>query len=153
VEQDGFTEVFSVDHAKLKPTGKSDFVVLEPGYRMVYQGQVQGKQRERGVTVLKGTQRIDGVDAAIVESREKVDGVLSTVSQEYLAIDPEKGDVYCFGKNVDEYRGGKVVAHTGSWESEKQGAHAGMIMPGRPTVNQKFYSELAPSIAMGRSEV
>ena len=51
------------------------------------------------------------------------------------------------------YERGKLTSHRGAWLAGKQGARAGLIMPGEPRVGMKYYQEIAPGVAMDRAEV
>jgi hypothetical protein len=53
---------------------------------------------------------------------------------------------------VDDYEDGKVVSHDGGWLSGVNGAKFGMLLPGKPTVGDKYYLEDAPG-AVERVEV
>ena len=75
------------------------------------------------------------------------------VSRNYFAIYPPTGDIYYFGEAVDLYRGGKIVNHEGSWLSGINGAHFGMLLPGKPVLGARYYQELAPKVAMDRAMV
>jgi hypothetical protein len=46
-----------------------------------------------------------------------------------------------------------VAKHGGSWQSGVNGARFGLMMPAAPTVGMRWYQELAPGVAMDRSEV
>jgi len=41
----------------------------------------------------------------------------------------------------------------GSWLAGTNGNKAGLIMPGTPKLNMKYYQELAPGVAMDRAEI
>ena len=56
-----------------------------------------------------------------------------------FAISQKTGNAYCFGEDSKDYKEGKVVSQSGSWESGKGGARFGMIMPGKPDVGQRYY--------------
>ncbi len=45
------------------------------------------------------------------------------------------------------------MKHDGSWLAGRNGAKAGLFMPGTPRVNMKYYQEIAPGIAMDRAEI
>lgn len=140
---------FHPDKANLGPTGVNPYFRLEPGWRMYYQA---GSHSDT-VTVLPKTKLIDGVEARVVEDRESEKGRLTELTYDYFAIDRTTKDVYYFGEDVDEYKGGKVIGHGGSWLSGSKGAHFGLMMPGKPEVGQRFYEELAPGVGQDRAEV
>ncbi|MDQ2708231.1 MAG: hypothetical protein M3Z25_11585 [Actinomycetota bacterium] len=144
-----FTDQFPVARPELSPTGRSAYFVLEPGYQLTY----AGGDGQVVATVLDQTEQIDGVTARVFEERETKAGALSELTRNYLAIDPETGDVYYLGEDVDEYSGGQVVGHGGGWRSGVAGARFGLLVPGMPRVGQRHFQEVAPGVAMDRAEV
>ena len=80
-------------------------------------------------------------------------GKLIEVSRNFYAIDERTKDVFYFGEDVDIYKVGKPVSHEGAWLAGKDGARAGMMIPGKPRVGMKYYQEVAPGVAMDRAEI
>jgi len=144
---------FDVDKSSLSSTGENEFFILKPGYQLTLNGEENGRKSMLIVTVLNETSVVDGVETRVVEERETQDGALVEVSRNYYALDPDKKDVYYFGEAVDIYKNGKIVGHEGSWESGKNGAHFGLMVPGRPKIGKRYYQELAPELAMDRAEI
>jgi uncharacterized membrane protein YkoI len=145
-----FQQSFNVDKAALADKGRGRYFILEPGYKLTYKHGVDTLI----ITVLDETKVVDGVRCRIVEERETKNGKLEEVSRNYFAIDPKTGDVYYFGETVDMYDpSGKVTGHGGAWESGKDGAKFGLIMPGNPMLGARFYQEFAPKVAMDRAEI
>jgi len=142
-------DTFPVDKKNLVSTGSNPCFSLEPGTRHHY----EHKNAKLTITVLKQTKLVDGVETRIIEEREEVGGRLKEVSRNYFAIDKTTHDVYYFGEDVDNYKDGKIANHGGSWLSGVNGARFGLMMPGRLTVGDKFYQELAPNRAMDRAEI
>jgi hypothetical protein len=145
----GFASEFAVDKRGLTDAGENPYFILKPGHRLSY----RGGRESLIITVLDETKVVDGVKTRVVEERETKGGQLAEVSRNYFAIDPATKDVYYFGEEVDIYKDGKVVAHEGAWQSGKDGAKFGLMMPGRPKVGDRFYQELAPKVAMDRCEI
>jgi hypothetical protein len=87
-----------------------------------------------------------------VEERETKNDRLVEISRNYFAIDRRTNDVYYFSEDVDIYRRGKVVSHEGGWLAGVNGARFGLMMPGSPDVQQKFYQEVSAGVAMDRAE-
>lgn len=148
-KQAQWQDSFDVDKADLVSTGKNPFFSLEPGYVLKFKGEGGD---ELTITVLNETKTIDGVETRVVEERETKGGQLAEVSLNWFAISKKTGDVYYFGEDSRDYKDGKVVGQGGSWESGKDGARFGMIMPGKPVVGQRYYQEVAPKVAMDRAE-
>jgi hypothetical protein len=61
--------------------------------------------------------------------------------------------VFYFGEDVDIYKNGKVVSHSGAWLSGVKGATVGLMIPGQPSLNARYYQEVAPGVAMDRVEI
>jgi hypothetical protein len=140
---------FPIDVKTLTTDGEAPYFVLKPGYQSTFTS-AGGKLV---ITVTNETLDVGGVMTRVVEEREWKGAELIEVSRNYFAMDPKTGDVYYFGEDVDEYRKGKVVSHGGSWRHGTHSATFGLMMPGRPTVGMKFYSEQAKGVAMDRAEI
>jgi len=140
---------FAVDPKTLVSHGKSPYFVLEPGQQSTF-ASATGKLV---ISVLDETLDVGGVATRVVEEREWNGSELVEVSRNYFAMNPETGDVYYFGEDVDAYKKGRVVNHEGSWRHGRNGATFGLMMPGTPKVGMKFYQEQAKGIAMDRAEI
>lgn len=140
---------FSLSQCKLKTTGRNEYFILEPGFQTVLEGG--GTKLE--ITVLDKTEKVGDVEARVVEEREWKRGKLYEVSRNYFAICEGTNDVFYFGEDVDFYEGDKVVKHDGSWRAGTKGSKPGLIMPGTPKVQMKYYQEIAPGVAMDRAEI
>ena len=147
--QPTFTDSFAVDKADLASAGKNPYWILEPGYRLT----LEDKTTVLTITVLKETRLVDGVETRVVEERETTKGQLVEISRNYFAISRKTGDLFYFGENVDEYKDGKVVGHSGTWLSGVDGAKFGLMLPGKPVVGQRYQQEVAPKVALDRAEV
>ena len=152
-DKDGFQDTFNVPADNFVSTGRNTYFILEPGYQMTFEGKDGGKPAGLVITVLDDTKTVDGVETRVVEERETKDGKVVEVSRNYFAIDKTTGDAYYFGEEVDNYKDGKLVNHSGAWEAGKNGARYGLFMPAAPKVGQKFYQEIAPRVAMDRAQV
>ncbi|MCO6486833.1 MAG: hypothetical protein J5I98_00380 [Phaeodactylibacter sp.] len=142
-------EEFGLSNRTLTTTGRNDYFILEPGFQLV----LESKTEKLTVTVLDEAKEVDGVTARIVEEREWKNGELIEISRNFFAIDEKTKDVFYFGEDVDMYNGGKVASHDGAWLAGKDGARAGLIMPGKPKVGMRYYQEIAKGVAMDRAEV
>lgn len=140
---------FGMSSCNLLTTGRNEYFILEPGFQLVLEGGGEKLQ----ITVLDETKTVDGVITRVVEEREWEKGRLHEVSRNYFAICEQTKDVFYFGEDVDFYKDGKVVKHDGSWLAGKNGAKAGLMMPGTPKVKMKYYQEIAPGVAMDRAEI
>jgi hypothetical protein len=144
-----WTMSFNAAPGDLATTGRNTYFILEPGYELV----LENGNEQLVVTVLDETKRIGDFDTRVVEERESRNGNLIEVSRNFFAISKQSKDVYYFGEEVDIYKGGKVVRHEGAWLAGQKGARFGLMMPGTPTLNARYYQELAPRVAMDRAEI
>lgn len=144
-----WTSDFHPDLDELVSTGRNPYFVLEPGYTLVLEA---GNERLT-ITVLNETRTIDNVETRIVEEREMKDDHLVEVSRNYFALSKRTNNVYYFGEEVDIYKAGKVVSHEGAWLSGVNGARFGLMMPGSPSLRDRYYQEFAPGRAMDRAEI
>lgn len=150
---------FGISECDLAPTGRNEYFILEPGFRLV----LEGGSEKVAVTVLDETKTITGVvdetktsitvATRVVEEREWKDDELIEVSRNFFAICPTTKDVFYFGEEVDDYNDGQLTGHSGAWLAGEKGAKAGLIMPGSPTVGMKYYQEVAPDVALDRAEI
>ena len=149
----GWVDSFDVDKRDFASVGSNAFFRLEPGDRLRLEGREGMRRVTLVITVLEETRRIDSVETRVVEERESKGGQLVEVSRNFFAFNTSDRGVYYFGEEVDIYKGGRVVAHEGAWESGRAGARFGLMMPGRPEVGARFYQEIAPGVAMDRAEI
>ena len=147
--QSSWQEEFGISERTLVPTGRNQYFILEPGFQLVFEGE----DEKLMITVLEETKKVNGVITRIVEEKEWKSGKLIEVSRNFFAICENTKDVFYFGEEVDMYKGGKLASHDGAWLAGKNGARAGLIMPGNPGVGMKYYQEIAPSVAMDRAEI
>jgi len=140
---------FDVDKADLLPTGTNAYIPMQPGRVL----KLKHGNDTLTVTILAETQAVDGVVTGVLEERETKNGALIEVSRNFMATHKATGDVYYFGEDVDNYKGGKVVDHESAWRAGMAGARFGLMIPAKPTVGQAFYQETAPKVAMDRVEV
>lgn len=140
---------FAISSCNMATTGRNPYFVLEPGFQLV----LEGGDTKLQITVLSETKMVDGVNTRVVEEKEWKDGKLHEIARNYFAICPQTKDVFYFGEDVEFYENGKVVKREGSWLAGTNGNKAGLIMPGTPKLNMKYYQELAPGVAMDRAEI
>ena len=147
--QTGWRDRFDVNKTDLLPTGTNPYITMQPGRVL----RLAHGNDTLTVSVVAGTQQVDGVTAGILEERETKNGKLVEVSRNFMATDRTTGDVYYFGEDVDTYKNGKVVNHESAWRAGSHGARFGLMIPAKPAAADKFYQEIAPKIAMDRVEV
>ncbi len=143
-----WTESFGQENCTFSSVGRNRFFSLEPGYQLV----MESSSEKVVITVLEQTKKIGNVETRVIEEREEKDGKLAEVSRNFFAICKEHGDVFYFGEEVDDYKDGKIVAHSGAWRADEANSKAGIIMPGTILLGARHYQEIAPN-AMDRAEI
>jgi hypothetical protein len=121
---------FDVNKTDLLPTGTNVYLPMQPGRVL----KLKHGNETLTVTVLSETETVDGVITGVLEERETKNGKVTEVSRNFMATDKNTGDVYSFGEDVDNYKGGKVVDHEGAWRAGVSGARFGLMIPAKPTV-------------------
>jgi len=140
---------FKATPDELATIGRNRYFILEPGYELV----LENGNEQLVVAVTNEIKRIGDYETRVVEERESRGGKLTEISRNFFAISKRNSDIYYFGEEVDIYKGGKVVAHEGAWLAGQKGARFGLMMPGEPTLNARYYQEIAPGVAMDRAEI
>ena len=92
------------------------------------------------------------VEVLTVEDREFEKGKLAEIALDYFA-QADDGTVYYFGEDVDEYKDGKVVGHSGAWLYGVQTQALGVLMPGNPKAGDKFKAEDVPKVTWEQDEI
>jgi hypothetical protein len=147
---------FGISGRTLVPTGRNQYFILEPGFKLVLKGSsgfLGTTDVKLEITVLDETKEIDRVITRVVEEREWKNDELYEIARNFFAIDQENADVFYFGEEVDFFSDGKIVNHKGTWLAGDKNAQPGLIMPGNPVVGMKYYQEFAPDVAMDRAEI
>jgi hypothetical protein len=144
-----WTQHFLIEGNELRSTGRNPYFVLEPGFELVLE---DGNERLT-ITVLAETKTVAGVETRVVKEVETKGGALVEISRNYFAISARTNSVFYFGEDVDIYENGRVVRHDGAWLAGVNGARFGLLMPGVPLVNGRYYQEIAPRVAMDRAQI
>jgi hypothetical protein len=150
---DSFTDSFPLQTCSFSSTGKNPYFILVPGYQLTFEGQDGEDQVRLVITVLDETKTIEGIETRIVKEKESVNGEVVEISRNYFAICKKNNSVFYFGEDVNNYEDGVLVDHGGSWRHGKNGAHAGLIMPGIVLIGSKYYQEFAPDVALDRAQI
>lgn len=96
------------------------------------------------ITATGQTERVDGVETRVVEGREWLDGEPAEASRKYLATCRQTDSVFYFGENVDNYEGGVIVDHDGSWRAD-DGNSPGLMMPGTGLLGSRYHRRSHPA--------
>lgn len=153
LSDDTWQDNFSLENYTVVSTGKNRYWWLNPG-RYVVLGMLEpGGGEFVIISVLDETETVDGFETRVIEEREYEDGKLVEISRNFFAMARETRDVFYFGEDVDDYEDGEVVGHGGQWRAGKDGARAGLYLPGKPVVGMRYYMEIHPGVAMDRAEI
>ena len=148
-----FTEEFYLDGCEWSSTGGNRFFRLEPGLQLVLEGEEDGETVQAIITVLDETETVDGIETRVVEERESEGGELVEVSRNFFAVCAATGNVFYFGETVDDYENGQVVSNEGAWRVGEGENRPGLMMPAQPLIGARYYTEIAPEIALDRTEI
>ena len=148
-----YTQSFEISKCDFSSTGRNTYFVLEPGYKLVLEGEEEGEQVHLEVTVLNETEMVDGAETRVVEERELHNGELAEVSRNFYAICRQTNSVFYFGEDTYTYENGQpVFSPDDSWRAGEEGAKPGVMMPGIVLLGSRYYQEVAPDVAMDRVE-
>lgn len=159
---DEFTADFAIERCGFANSGaQNPYFSLQPGRRLVLEGDDDGEAVRLELTILALTRVVDFVApngqamrvvTRVLEEREWKDGELAEVSRNFLARCKQTNDVFYFGEEVDNYEDGQIVDHGGSWQAGVNGAQPGILVPARFLLGARYYQEQAPGIALDRAE-
>lgn len=155
-DSDGeWTKTFKLDDCSFSSTGSNTYFILQPGYQTVFEGIDEDIDTKLTTTVLNETKVVDDIDTRIVEERavNAKTGDVFEVSRNYFAICKETNSVFYFGEDVDWYKDGNIINHTGSWLHGANNAEAGLMMPGIVLIGLRYNQETAPGVAIDRAEI
>ena len=128
---------------------------LLPGAKWEYDIKQGDKVVERDtIEVLSEKREVNGIRATVVRDMVTVGDRLVEDTYDWFAQD-EEGNVWYVGEEVDNYAGGVVVNHSGSWEWGVDGALPGIIMWADPSahVNEEYFQEYYPGTAEDKGKV
>ena len=143
-----FTEVGGVYNVNLTPADFVDVVdnpyfPLPAGAKWEYEIRVGGKPTQTDtLEVLKDKKDVNGVQATVVRDTVSAGNKIVEDTFDWFAQD-KYGNVWYVGESVDNYIGGVVVSHKGSWQWGVDGALPGIIMWADPSahLNEKYRQE------------
>jgi hypothetical protein len=117
---------------------------LTPGLQSVARGFVNAGSRRlphtRVYTVSDVVKVIHGVRSVAVLDQDIDGGQVVEQAIDYLSIDA-KGTVWYRGSYTEGYEGGRSVGALDGWLDGRQGAKAGIFMPGSPRAGSPAYFE------------
>jgi len=153
-----FTSSFDREGCTFATTGDNAYFPVWPGLVLTLEGEEEDDEGDLVEissvnSILTDTEMVDGVLTRVLEEKESEDGELTEISRNFIAVCRETGDVWYFGEDVDDYEDGEIVGHEGAWRAGIDGAEPGILMPGSIIVGSRFFQEIAPGIALDRSEI
>jgi hypothetical protein len=114
---------------------------LQPGALYRYTGVKDGKPSREVLRVTHRTKTITGVPCVVVDDRLWIGGHLAEKTNDWYSQDV-KGNVWYFGEATAELdKSGKVTTTEGSWQSGRDSAKAGILMPAHPRPGQTGLQE------------
>lgn len=118
----------------------------------VYEGQTDEGFEHIEYQVTSATKVVNGITCAVINDKVWVDSVLVEDTDDWYAQDND-GNVWYFGEAVDNYEGGVLTDHDGSWEAGVDGAKPGIIMLANPQVGNAYRQEYYFNEAEDEAEV
>jgi len=126
---------------------------MKPGTRWTYREVEGGSVNKVVVIVTHQTARLaDGVTARVVRDTVTEDGDLAEDTKDFYAQD-QQGNIWYLGEQTAEFDNGKVASREGSFESGKDGALPGIIMPAQPQPGMEYRQEYLKGEAEDRGAV
>jgi hypothetical protein len=126
---------------------------LKPGAVYSYTGVKDGKPSREVLRVTYRTKTITGVPCVVVDDRLWIEGHLAEKTNDWYSQDA-RGNVWYFGEATAELdKSGKVTTTEGSWQSGRDGAKAGILMPANPRPGQTGLQEYYKGQAEDRFRV
>jgi len=141
-----------VDEGDFVSEVTNTFSPMRAGARWVYQSESDGEVEVVTVEVLADKQTVWGVSATVVRDTVTVDGEIEEDTRDWFAQD-EHGNVWYLGEDTCQYDDGECVSHAGAWEAGVDGALPGVLMPGSPSVGDRYYQEYLADVAEDFGEV
>lgn len=131
-------------------TVDNPYFPLPPGAKWEYEiHEGNGARQTDTLEVMKETRDVNGVKATVVRDTVSAGDQIVEDTYDWFAQD-KYGNVWYVGESVDNYVGGVIASHAGSWEWGVDGAQPGIIMWADPSVHEgeEYRQEYYP----GRAE-
>lgn len=141
-----------IDPANFVTTFTNPYFPIIPGRTMVYTGEVDGEWDSIEVYETDQSIQIMGIQCAVVEFREWINGELAEVAYDWYAQDRD-GNVWYFGELVNNYENGTPVDNGGSWTAGEDDALPGIVMKATPQIGDHYYQEFYEGEAVDQATV
>jgi hypothetical protein len=135
---------------------------MSPGSKWVYsETDTKGTNQKVVVKVTDKAKMIaNGIEARVIRDTVTENGVPVEITDDWYAQD-KAGNIWYLGEYVTNYKNGKVVDHSGSFEAGVDGAQPGIAMPANPepglSYRQEYYKgeaeDKAAVITVGEEQV
>lgn len=149
----GWTTNFNLSDRQFQTSGRNSYFILEPGYKLVFEGIEDEDTVRLVISVTDKTIKIGDVETRIVEEKESVNSQIIEISRNFFAFCPATGGIFYFGEDVDIYKDGQIINHNGSWRAFQAENKPGLMIPGIALLGSRYYQEIAPGMAMDRAEI
>jgi hypothetical protein len=126
---------------------------MAPGSKWVLtQTDFEGNKERIEITVTNRKKTIQGIEATVVRDVVTQDGELVEDTSDWFAQDKD-GTLWYMGEDTTEYENGKPATKAGSWEAGRDGAQAGVFLPGKPEVGMTYRQEYRAGEAEDQTKV
>lgn len=122
-------------------TFTNKYFTLKSGQKIVYEADTEEGVEKVEITISGATKKVKGVTTLVYRDKVFLDKELVEDTRDYLAQNKKTGDVWYFGEDVDNYEGGKLVDHDGSWLAGEDGARPGIWVKANPKVGETYCQE------------
>jgi hypothetical protein len=115
---------------------------MSPGNKWVYsETDTVGGHEKVVVEVTDKTNMIaNGIEARVIRDTVTENGEPIEITDDWYAQD-KAGNIWYLGEYVTNYKNGKVVDHSGSFEAGVDGAQPGIAMPANPEPGLSYRQE------------
>ena len=148
------SEPVKLDPAEFTTKIDNPYWPMSPGSKWVYsETDTQGTREKAVVEVTNKTKKIaNGVVARVIRDTVSENGTPVEVTDDWYAQD-SAGNIWYLGEYVTNYKNGKVVDHSGSFEAGVDGAQAGIAMPANPEPGMAYRQEYYKGVAEDKGAV
>lgn len=116
------------------------YLSLPVGKKIVYEAATDEGLERTEILIPGWTHEVMGIQTLVFWDRVYLNNQVVEDTRDYLA-QHTNGDVWYFGEHVDNYIGGKLSNHGGSWIAGVDGAKPGIWMLAEPRVGDEFRNE------------
>jgi hypothetical protein len=136
------SEPVKLDPADFSVNIDNPYWPMSPGNKWVYsETDTVGGHEKVVVEVTHKTKMIaNGIEARVIRDTVTENGVPVEITDDWYAQD-KTGNIWYLGEYVTNYKNGKVVDHSGSFEAGVDGAQPGIAMPANPEPDLSYRQE------------